>query len=74
MYADAQLAAPLVEQVHGERVELDEPADQPGNLPQQLVEIEDRRDLPSEVEERGDELLFAGRGWPGAAAWEPSGV
>ena len=58
----AQLAAALLEQVDRERIERDQPADQPGDLPQQLVEVEHGRDLPSEVEERGDELAFAGLG------------
>ncbi len=51
-----QLAAPLVEQVHGERLERDQPADQSRDLLQQLVEIEDAGDLAAEVEQRGDEL------------------
>ena len=56
--ADAQLAAPLVEQVDRKRFERNQPADQPRNLLQQIVEIEHGRDLAAQVEERGDELVL----------------
>ena len=57
--ADAELAALLVEQVHGERVELDQPADELGNPLQQLVEVDDRRHLPAEVEQREQDVALA---------------
>ncbi len=56
-----QLPAALLEQVHGERVERDQSPDQLGDLPQQLVEVENGRDLPAKVEKSGDELAFARR-------------
>ena len=55
-----QLAAPLVEQVDGERLERDQPADEDGNLREQLVEIEDRRDLAAQIEQRRDHLVLDG--------------
>ena len=60
---DRQLLAARIEQVDGERLELREPRDELRDLVQQLVEIEDRRDLASELEQRDDELadVAAGR-------------
>ena len=43
-----ELAALLIEQIDGEGVELREPGDELRNLVEQLVEIEDRRDLAAE--------------------------
>ena len=54
-----ELAALLVEQVDGERVELDQPADQLGNALQQLVEIDDGRDLPAQVEQGQQDVPLA---------------
>ena len=61
MYAAAQLAAPLVEQIDGERFELDQPRDESRDLLEEIVEIEDAGDLPAQVEERRDELALAPR-------------
>jgi hypothetical protein len=47
-----QLVVLFVEQVHGEGVELDEPADQIRDALQQFVEIDDGRDLAAQVEQR----------------------
>ena len=60
-----QLPPPFVEQVHRERLERDQPADQLRDLTQQLVEIENRRNLAAEVEEGGDELALARGGKAG---------
>ena len=49
---DAQVAAPLVEQVDRERVERRQPRDELRDLLEQLVEVEDGRDFPTELEER----------------------
>ena len=49
---DRQLVALGIEQVDRERLELREPRDELRDLVQQLVEIEDGRDLASELEER----------------------
>ena len=57
--ADAQLAALLVEQVDGERVELDEAADELRNALQQLVEVDDRRDLAAQIEQGEQDVAFA---------------
>ena len=46
---------------------------------EQLVEIEDRRDLAAQIEQRRDDLLLGGgRGrqfvcWPSRAAWRRQG-
>ena len=55
---DAELAALFVEQVHGERVELDQPADQLRNTLQQLVEVDDGRDLAAQVEQVTVDVLL----------------
>ena len=54
----AQFAAALVEQIDGERFERDEAADQARDLDQQVVEIENTRYLPPEVEQRREELVL----------------
>ena len=54
----AQFAAALVEQIDGERFERDQPADQARDLVQQIIEIENTGDLPSEVEQRREELVL----------------
>ena len=58
---DRQFAAALVEQIDRERVELDEPGDELGNLREQFVEIEHGRDLAAQVEQRREHLLLARR-------------
>jgi hypothetical protein len=55
-----QLAALLGEEVHGERVELDETRDELWDLVQQFVEIEDRRHLAAKVEKRCQQGAFGG--------------
>ena len=57
----AQLPAPLVEQVDGERVERDQPADKPRDLLEEVVEIENAGDLAAQVEKRRDEFALAPR-------------
>ena len=57
--ADAQLLALFVEQVDGERVELDQAADELGNALEQFVEIDDGRDLAAEIEQREQNVAFA---------------
>ena len=52
--------AAVVEQVNGKGLERDEATDQARNLRQQLVEIQNRRDLTAEIEERGDDIVL---GW-----------
>jgi hypothetical protein len=59
----AELRPALLEQIHGERVERDQAPDQLGNLPQQLVEVENGGDLPAKIEKSGEELLVFARGW-----------
>ena len=54
------LAAPLVEQIHRERVVVDQPRDEPWDLLEQIVEVEYAGDLPAEVEQRRDELARRG--------------
>ena len=50
-------SSPLrVEQVDGERLELGQPRNQLRDLWQQLVEIEDRRDLASQLEKRDNQF------------------
>ena len=53
---DRQLLALRIEQVHGERLKLRQPRDELRDLLQQLVEIEHRRDLASQLEQRDHEL------------------
>ena len=55
-----QLAAPLVEQIDGERFERDETADEQRNLREQIVEVENGCDLAAQIEERVDELVLGG--------------
>jgi hypothetical protein len=57
----AQLAAALVEQIDGERLERDQPRDEPRDLLEEVVEVEYAGNLTTEVEERGDELTFGFR-------------
>ena len=57
--ANAQVVALFVEQVHGERVELNQPADELGNLLQQLVDVDDGRDLPAQIEQRQQDVSLA---------------
>ncbi len=56
---DAQLCALLVEEVHGERVELDQAADQVRNPLQQFPEVEDGRHLPAQIEQRQQDVPLA---------------
>ena len=58
---DRQLLASRIEQVHGERLELRDARDEQRDLLEQLVEIEDGRDLPSELEQGDDELASVRR-------------
>ena len=53
---DRQLLAARVEQVDGERLELGDARDQLRDLLQQLVEVEDGRDLATQLEERDHQL------------------
>ena len=71
--ADAQLAALLVEQIHGERVERNQPADQLRNALQQLVEVDDRGDLAAQVEQSQQDLALA-EPETGEATWTDVGV
>ncbi len=57
-----QLTAALVEQVHRKRVERNQSADQARNLRQQIVEIEDGRDLAAQVEQGRDDVVLVGVG------------
>ena len=57
---DRQRVARRVEQIHRERVKCREPGDELRNLRQQLVEIEHRRHLAPQLEERDDELPDVG--------------
>ncbi len=59
---DLQLAAALVEEVDGERFERDQAADEDRNLREEVVEIENRGDLASEIEKRLDDLVLDGSG------------
>jgi hypothetical protein len=59
---DFQFATTFVEQVDGKRFERDQPRDQPRNLLQELVELENRRDLSSQVEKRCNDLMFGAGG------------
>jgi hypothetical protein len=56
-----QLTALIVEQVDRKHFERDETGDQPWDLMEKLVEIEDGRDLAAQIEQRRDDFLF-GRG------------
>jgi hypothetical protein len=53
---DRQLFSSRIEQVDGEGLELRDARDQQRDLVEQLVEIEDGRDLSSELEQGDDEL------------------
>src|SRR5262249_19306791 len=53
---DRQLLALVIEQVHREGVELGDPGDERRQLGKQLVEIEDGRHFPPELEQRDHEL------------------
>ena len=55
-----QLAAALVEEVDGERLERNQPGDEDGDLREEGVEIEDGRDLPAQIEQRLDNLVLDG--------------
>jgi hypothetical protein len=44
----------FVEQIDGKRAELGQTCDELRDLDQQLFEIEDRRDLAAQLEERGE--------------------
>ena len=56
----SQLAATLVEKVDRQRLERDQPADEDWNLREELVEVQDRRDLPTKIEEGIDDLMLGG--------------
>ena len=53
---DAQLAAPLVEQIDREHRERRQPRDELRDLLEQLVEVEDGRDFAAQLEERRQQL------------------
>ena len=53
---DRQLLAPRIEQVHGERLELRQAGDELRDLVQQLVQVEDRRDLAAKRKQRRQRL------------------
>src|SRR5262249_36994466 len=55
---DAQIAAPLVEQIDGERVELDQPRDEPRDLREELRDVEDAGDLPAEIDQGRERFLL----------------
>ena len=57
--ADAQIPATLVEQIHGEGVERDQPPDQLRDFLEQLVELDHRRDLAAEIEQREQDVALA---------------
>ena len=52
------LAAAFVEQVDGKRFEGDEPLDQARDLFEQFLEVQNAGNLPSEIEQRGDDIVF----------------
>ena len=62
-----QPRAGRVQHVDGERVELDQPLDQPGNRLEELLQREHRHDPAPEVEQRSQRVLIADRsrrrGW-----------
>ena len=71
---DAQLLQLLVEQIDGERLERRQPRDELRDLLEQLVEVEDGRDLAAQLEQRDEQFCgFADRGG-GATAWEATGT
>ena len=53
----SQLGTLLVEEINRKRLEVDEAADQLRNLLEQVVEVENRRDLAAKVEERRDQVV-----------------
>jgi hypothetical protein len=55
---DLQLLPGFVQHVNGEDGERGQTCDQPGNSPQQLVDVEYRRHLAAKVEQRGDKFLI----------------
>ena len=57
-----QLFADGIQEIHRERIEGDHPPQQLVDLAEELVEIQDRGDLMSEVEEREELLPLAGAG------------
>ncbi len=57
----AQFPSALVEEVDGKRLEGDEPADEPRNLLQQLVQVENARHLAPEVEQRREKIVLGRR-------------
>ena len=69
-----ELAALLVEQVDGERVERNQPADELGNPLQQLVEVDDGRDLAAEVEQRQQDVAFVRAGAGGGVSEDGAGL
>ena len=73
-----QLPAALVEQVDRKRLERNQASDQAGNLLKEIVEVQHRRDLATQVEERREKLLFGpvrrpwrigGQDLPAGNAW-----
>ena len=56
----SQFAATLVEKVDRQRLERDQPADEDWNLREELVEVQDRRDLTAQIEEGLDDLMLGG--------------
>ena len=53
---DGELVALGIEQIDGERLKMRDPRDELGDLRQQLLEVEDRRDLASERKQRRQRL------------------
>jgi hypothetical protein len=62
---DGERVVALVQEIHGERVELEEPANEIRNPLQEFVEFDDRRELTSEIEEREQDLALR-RSRPGS--------
>jgi len=58
---DAQFLSALVEEVHREGVEGGEPRDELRNLREQFIEVEHRRDLTSQLEQRMKKFPVSGR-------------
>ena len=66
---DAQVVPPLVEQVDGKGVELDQARDELGDLRDEILEIENRGDLPPQIDEGRERFLLTLRGAVGTHSY-----
>ena len=66
---DAQVAAFVVQQIHGEGVKLGEPGDELRDLLEQLVEVQHRRHFPPQLEQREQQRRIARGAVPSGVGW-----